>query len=395
MYHSTFRLGGIPIFYFPWVQHPVDRLGRQTGFLIPTIGQSSTKGTILGEGIYWAINREMDATIGAEYFSHRGWAQHGSFRARPTDNSYFNVTYFGVLDRGTGTPKVDQGGEDVRANGEIQLPHGFRAVADIDYLSSFVFRLAFAETFTLAVNSEVRSNAFLSKAYNGYFFNLDFARYQNFESTQRGDLVTILHAPALDLSSVDHQLGRSPFYWSYDAAVQGVSRREPQFVTAPLVGRVDVEPRLAMPLLPAAGASGPRLAVRDTYYTQRLAPSGVPSSGIGAILDADVNRHAIETSLEVRPPSLSRIFQKTGEGPHPQAHHRAARRLSLRRRRGQSSRHHPLRRARHPQQHQRDRIRRRPAPVRQGDQVHRVHQLRRSGSPSRRRWQCRCPPRRT
>jgi LPS-assembly protein len=311
MYHSTFRLGGIPIFYFPYVQHPVDQLGRQTGFLIPTIGQSSTKGTLLGEGIYWAINREMDATIGAEYFSSRGWSQRGSFRARPTDNSYFNVNYFGVLDRGIGSPKVDQGGEEVRANGEIQLPHGFRAVADIDYLSSFVFRLAFSETFTLAVNSEVRSNAFLSKAYNGYFFNLDFARYQNFESTQSGDLVTILHAPALDLSSVDHQLGRSPFYWSYDAAVQGVSRREPQFVTAPLVGRVDVEPRLAMPLVAGGWSFRPEVALRDTYYTQRLATSGVPTSGIGAILDADVNRRALETSIEIRPPSLSRIFQKT------------------------------------------------------------------------------------
>ncbi len=310
MYHSTFRLAGIPIFYFPYVQHPVDQLGRQSGFLIPTIGQSSRKGTILGEGIYWAINREMDASIGGEYFSHRGWAQHGSFRARPTDNSYFNVTYFGVLDRGAGTPKVDQGGEDVRAIGEIQLPHGFRAVADIDYLSSFVFRLAFAETFTLAVNSEVRSNAFLSKAYDGYFFNLDFARYQNFESTQRGDLVTILHAPALDLSSVDHQLGRSPFFWSYDAAVQGVSRREPQFVTAPLVGRLDLAPTLSLPLHASGWSFRPELAVRDTYYTQRLATSSLPSSGIGAIVDANVNRHAIETSLEVRPPALSRIFEK-------------------------------------------------------------------------------------
>jgi LPS-assembly protein len=314
MYHSTFRLGGIPIFYFPFVQHPVDKIGRQSGFLIPTIGQSSRKGTILGEGIFWAINREMDASIGAEYFSHRGWAQHGSFRARPSENSYFNVTYFGVLDRGIGTPKVDQGGEDIRANGEIQLPHGFRAVADIDYLSSFVFRLAFAETFTLAVNSEVRSNAFLSKAHEGYFFNVDFARYQNFESTQRGDLVTILHAPALDLSSVDHQFGRSRLFWSYDVAAQGVSRREPQFVTAALVGRIDVEPRLALPLVYGGWSIRPEVAVRDTYYTQRLATSGVPSSGIGAILDRAVNRRAVETSVELRPPTLSRIFDKPVKG---------------------------------------------------------------------------------
>ena len=310
MYHSTFRLGGVPVFYFPYVQHPVDRLGRQSGFLIPTIGQSSRKGTILGDAIYWAINRSMDATLGAEYFSERGWAQHGAFRARPSDNSTFDVTYFGVLDRGIGTPKVDQGGEDIRASGAALLPHGFRAVVDIDYLSSFVFRLAFAETFTLAVNSEVRSNLFVSKAYQGYFFNLAASRYQNFQSTQRGDLVTILHAPSLDLGSVDRKIGRSPFYWSYDAAVQGISRREPQFVTAPLVGRFYLEPRLAMPVAAAGWSFRPEIALRDTYYTQRLATTLVPQSGIGELIDRSLNRRAVETTLEIRPPSLSRIFER-------------------------------------------------------------------------------------
>ncbi len=313
IYHSTFRLAGIPVFYFPFAEHPVGA-ARESGFLIPTIGQSSRKGTILGESLYWAINRSMDTTVGAEYFSHRGWAQHGTFRARPSDNSFFNVTYFGVLDRGTGTPKVDQGGEDVHVNGEALLPHGFRAVVDLEYLSSFVFRLAFAETFTLAVNSEVRSSAFVSKAYNGYFFNLNASRYQNFQSTQRGDLVTILHAPSLDLSSVDRRLGRSPFYWSYDAALQGVSRREPQFVTAPLVGRFDVQPRIALPLHAGGWSFRPEIALRDTYYTQRLASSGTPQSGIGALVDQSLNRRAVEAGFELRPPSLSRIFERPVKG---------------------------------------------------------------------------------
>jgi LPS-assembly protein len=93
--------------------------------------------------------------------------------------------------------------------------------------------------------------------------------------------------------------------------VQGVSRREPQFVTAPLVGRVDLEPRLAMPLVAGGWSLRPEIALRDTYYTQRLATPGVPTSSIGAVVDTDVNRRALETSVEVRPPSLSRIFQKT------------------------------------------------------------------------------------
>ncbi|MGI9103256.1 MAG: LPS-assembly protein LptD [Terriglobales bacterium] len=308
MHHSSFRLGGVPVFYLPYVQHPVDTLGRQSGFLLPNIGQSSRKGTILGEAFYWAINRSMDATAGAEYFSDRGWAQHGTFRARPSANSWLNATYFGVLDRGFGPTKQDQGGEDVHVQGAAELAHGFRVVSDLEYLSSFVFRLAFSETFTLAVNSEVRSNLFVSKSEKAYFFNLDASRYQNFQSTTRGDVITILHAPSLSAGSVDQRLGRSPFVWSYDAAAEGVSRREPQFKSAPLVGRFDVQPRIALPLVAGGWSIRPELAVRDTYYTERNAAPA--SSGLGTAAAADINRRALQTSVEIRPPALSRIFEK-------------------------------------------------------------------------------------
>jgi LPS-assembly protein len=307
MYHANFRLFGVPIFYFPYAQHPVDRLGRQSGFLIPTIGQSSRKGTILGESVYWAINRSMDATIGAEYFSHRGWSQHGEFRARPSQDSYLDATYFGVLDRGFGTPRVDQGGEDIRVNGEAKLPLGFRGVADLDYLSSFVFRLAFADTFSLAVNSEVRSNAFGSRSDDGYMFNIAASRYQNFQSPMRGDVITILHAPSIDLGSVERQLGKTPVYWSYNASAGGVSRREPGFVTDAVVGRFDVHPTVALPLHLGGWDFRPEIGMRDTYYTQRTNGS---VTGLGSILEEAINRRALETGVEIRPPALSRIFSK-------------------------------------------------------------------------------------
>ena len=307
IYHANFRLFGVPIFYFPYAQHPVDRLGRQSGFLIPTIGQSSRKGTILGEAVYWAINRSMDATIGAEYFSHRGWSQHGEFRARPSEDSFLNATYFGVLDRGFGTPKVDQGGEDVHVNGEAKLPLGFRGVADVEYLSSFVFRLAFADTFSLAVNSEVRSNAFASRSYNGYSFNAAASRYQNFQSTTRGDVITIVHAPGLDLSGVERQLGKTPLYWSYDASAEGVSRREPGFVTDAIVGRYDLHPRVALPLHLDGWDFRPEIGMRNTYYSERTNGS---FTGLGAVLEQSINRRVLETGVEIRPPALSRIFDR-------------------------------------------------------------------------------------
>jgi LPS-assembly protein len=100
IYRSNFLLHGIPILYFPFATHPVDKESRQSGFLMPSVARSSTKGTVVGDAYYWAISRMMDATLGAEYFSLRGWSQRGEFRAMPTEHSYLDLNYFGVIDRG-------------------------------------------------------------------------------------------------------------------------------------------------------------------------------------------------------------------------------------------------------------------------------------------------------
>jgi LPS-assembly protein len=75
IYHSSFLIRGLPIFYFPYATHPVAREARHSGFLIPTAGRSSSKGNVVGDSFYWAINRSMDGTIGGEYFSKRGSSQ--------------------------------------------------------------------------------------------------------------------------------------------------------------------------------------------------------------------------------------------------------------------------------------------------------------------------------
>ena len=99
IYRSTFRIEGVPVFYF-LRDSSRGAQPRQTGFLIPNIGNSSIKGTIFGDSVFWAINRSMDLTAGAEYFTRRGWAPQIDFRARPTENAYLALNYFGVFDRG-------------------------------------------------------------------------------------------------------------------------------------------------------------------------------------------------------------------------------------------------------------------------------------------------------
>ncbi|HEX8817600.1 MAG TPA: LPS assembly protein LptD [Terriglobales bacterium] len=313
IYRSNFALGEFPILYFPYATLPAQKLPRQSGFLIPNFGTSTTKGFILGESVFWAINRSMDAHLGAEYYSKRGWAPQAEFRARPSDSSFVDVNYFQVLDRGIGSPPLNEGGEEIRVNAEDALPHNFRGVANVDYLSSYLFRLAFSEVFTQAVDSEVRSIAFLSNTSNNFYNNFDFQRYQDFQSATPGDVITILHAPGLESSTVDRQIEHSPLYWSYDAAAEGVSRTEPgaQFFSpegnASLVGRFDVSPELSLPLHFEGWSIRPALDLRDTLYTQRLQ---VSSNGVATPVSADINRKALEASVDLRPPALEKVFSR-------------------------------------------------------------------------------------
>jgi len=299
IYHSTFLLHGLPVLYFPYATYPVNREARETGFLMPTVGHSSTRGTIIGDAFYWAINRSMDGILGAEYLSMRGWAQRGEFRARPSDTSFVDLTYYGVIDR------ENQGGEEVKLNSEGNF-HGFRAVTNVDYLSSFLFRLAFNDVFTQAVNSEVKSQAFLSRSFGGFFFSGMVERYQNFQSTTPGDVIKISHAPSFDSSSVDQRLGKSPFYWSFDASQAGLARSEPGFRTGNLLGRFDLNPQISLPLLFGGWSVRSELALHNTFYTEQL----VQGANGPIAVNQTLNRHALETVVELRPPALERVFDK-------------------------------------------------------------------------------------
>jgi LPS-assembly protein len=318
--NSSFWLLRLPVFYFPYATVPVNREARQTGFLLPTAGESSVKGTVIGEAFYWAINRSMDALVGADYFSKRGWSQRGEFRARPTETSYVDLNYFGVIDRGTeigvtnGTTTTEQllreGGQEARLTAEGNF-FGFRAVSNIDYLSSFLFRLAFNEVFAEAVNSEVKSQLFLSKATNGFFLSGMVERYQDFfQLATNGvltnppifDSVQIWHTPSVDASSVDRPLWRLPLLWSFDASVAGLSRSEPGFHTGDLLGRFTFSPEISLPLQFHGWSVRPSLALHEGYYTERFVN--------GQAINDPTNRQALDASVELRAPVLEKVFDK-------------------------------------------------------------------------------------
>jgi LPS-assembly protein len=315
--NALFRFLGIPIFYLPYLRHPVDDLGRESGLLIPVLSNSSIKGFVVGEQIYWAINRSMDIVVGTEYYSKRGWAPNGDFRYKGLGLDHLNVRWNGLLDRGIEQPSstdpntmvlVNQGGVDINALGRKDLSSSTHVAGNIEYLSSYIYRLVFNEIYTQAVSSQVASNLALTHAHNGQVPSVSLDRFQSFASSASGDEVRIIHLPNLRYDLLDQPLGSTPFYAGLGSSLGYLNRSEPGF-HARNVGRADIYPHLSMPLSSGGWSLVPEVALRETLYSISQTPNLFSGgSGTPHISHDPINRSDVEFSLDLRPPAVERDF---------------------------------------------------------------------------------------
>ncbi len=260
--NANFRLFRVPLIWLPYATAPAGRKVRATGFLIPDVGQSSRKGFILGDAFYLAPNPWMDATVGAQFMSRRGVLERGTFRAKPFENTSIEYTYFGVEDRGLLNPdgtRSPQGGEQQRLEIQSLLPGGWRFVTDYNHLSSLTFRLAFADSFGEAINSEVRSATFLSNNSRGFSLNFAGLSDKSFLTLPVAATATTPAIPATSVTrrnlpearfgSVEQAPLRSvPVYFGFDAFAGVVFRSDEDIQTSNFVDRYELAPRITVPL---------------------------------------------------------------------------------------------------------------------------------------------------
>jgi LPS-assembly protein len=303
------------------------------------VGNSSVKGVIIGDGFFWAINRSVDLLLGLENYSIRGLAPRAAFSAKPSDTSELSMNYFNVRDRGTGYDREYKiPGQSLAATGKADdLGDGFRGVLSVDYVTDLAFRETWTDTFTEAVSSEAHQTGFLTKNFDAYSLNIYVSRYQDFLSaiTQSsstvaavppgctvnrltqlvnpGCAVSIYQTPTVSFDGEDKQLGQTPFYFSFDASAGGVGRTQPSLQLPDLTERLDFHPQFTLRVKPFWGFHfTPSLGVRTTLYGSSLdfSPQGGPHS------NGSLDRLLAEASLDLRPPSLEKVFSGTYKKRH-------------------------------------------------------------------------------
>jgi LPS-assembly protein len=331
--NALFKILGVPIFYLPYLRHPVDETGRESGFLIPVFpsNYSSIRGYTMGEQFYWVISRNMDMVVGTDYYSKRGWAPNGDFRYKGPGLDHLTARWNALFDRGieqttttsttapngtvttaTSTQLVNQGGVDIAALGRKDLSDETRFAGNVEYLSSYVYRLVFNDNYSQATSSEVASDVSLTHAHNGFVPSVSLDRFQSFASSATGDEARILHLPSVRYDLLDHPLGNSPFYAGLGSSISFLNRSEPDFHARNL-GRLDLYPHLSLPFSAGGWSLVPEVALRNTFYSVSQNPNLIPNgTGIPTIRHELLDRADAEVSVDLRPPAIERDFTLAG-----------------------------------------------------------------------------------
>jgi len=304
-YHAVFHVRRLPLFYTPAYYKSLKKVPRQSGFMTPNIGRSSLYGGMFGLAYYWAINRSYDTFYRIQYFTQRGFAHTYDFRGKVTPGTDFNFSLYGVDDRGipVGDTVQKQGGLQFTFDGKSNLGDGWEARTEINYLSSFLFRQAFSQSFHEAIFSESHSVGFVTKHWSSFGFVADVDRDEEFQSTAPDDKIVIRKLPEIDFFSRDRQLlgGSLPVYFSFDTSAGFFDRTQPTFQTRQFVNRVDLYPHLTSTFHWAGLNISAGFSVRETEYGSSMLN--------GKLAGQDLLRSAREFRLEIIPPALERIFQ--------------------------------------------------------------------------------------
>jgi LPS-assembly protein len=133
----TFRIRGVPVLWLPYGVFPV-KLTRQSGFLLPSLSSSGTKGTTIGLPFYWAISRWSDATLTAEHMSKRGFRPEAEYRFVLNPKSFGEITGTVFRDREIQDTRyrvhgtnVFRFGENVTANARWDIASDDRYYVDL------------------------------------------------------------------------------------------------------------------------------------------------------------------------------------------------------------------------------------------------------------------------
>ncbi len=123
---ATFNIKGIPVFYTPYLWAPA-LTERKTGFLIPSLGYSQSRGFELRQPFYIVLGGHADSTLLLDLYTERGIGKGLEFRLRGFPEDYLDLWIYHIRDTSL-----------ERDFHELRLSQNWEAQTDQGYLREFL-----------------------------------------------------------------------------------------------------------------------------------------------------------------------------------------------------------------------------------------------------------------
>ena len=262
--HATnviLRIKDVPIFYTPYISFPLSSK-RKSGFLVPTLGSSSSGGFQISTPYYWNIEPQMDATVTPKYFTNRGVMGEGEYRYLftkghgqinldylPSDSAYNNHH------RSSIHFEHDQ---SFLSTGRLSLL--FNQVSDFHYFEDFGNSLSTASIRYLPREADF---SYAGKGWQVY------SRLQNYQIVDQSILTTSRPYSRLPqvILNVYPFTGQNRLNLRVDTQFDYFDRdTKVGFVNDVNGFRLDVYPKVSYPLSTQAAFLTPQLGLRYTQY---------------------------------------------------------------------------------------------------------------------------------
>ena len=264
IYGAKFEIKNVPVLYSPYLIFPV-KTQRQSGFLIPRLTYSNLSGVEFNTAYYWAIAKNMDATVYLDLTSKKGIGEGLEYRyVRKEDSSgKFYGYHLRELEsyREKRTDQLDRKPDrwEVDFQHEEYFDSSFFAKTRLRSLSDRQFLKDYGATYE--DRSSEQAYSFVSLTKNWESTSL-FGEARHSVDLRQEDKTTLQNYPVVNFTGLRKQLGGSPFYYSFHSAYGNFWREE-----GVSGNQADLHPRLSMPLRWGFLEVTPEAGVRETLYS--------------------------------------------------------------------------------------------------------------------------------
>jgi LPS-assembly protein len=250
---------GVPLMYMPWLSFPLSS-ERKSGFLFPTVGNTSINGVQLAVPYYWNIQPNVDFTFQPVLYSKAGVDLGGDLRfLTEGQRGDLNWNYL-PYDKAFGASR-----SRVQFNDIAELPNDFRVNVSAENVSDRHYFEDFSTGPEGASTAFVERRATLSYRSEHWSMDASAQEYQTIDYTLAETDRPYARVPRIVVGA-DYRLGPGGLlHYGFDSEVVNFQHVEtPTIVTSGW--RADVMPFMAFDLTGPGYFLRPAIAWRGTQY---------------------------------------------------------------------------------------------------------------------------------